>query len=348
MTPKKQSAQGIVLTLKYKFIIFLDILRIKVLRRTATIAETIAIFGSPRTGTTWIMEIVSKIQKGPYLFEPFNLNWFPEIKEFYDPPRPMLLPDSNHAKLDTKYRRFLSDAFQGKIYSKQPFIKRDFETLKQRLFGKHLTVKFVRANRMIPWISKNFKLATIILIIRNPLTTIASQLKRGITGYFGKLNQEKIENVKNQAKKYEFLPLSLREKLDSLDKEEQILAIMWALDYLIPLKFTDQKDLYLLNYEEFMLNKDAELSKLYAALEIDPQENAVERNFMEKPSMLGVQTYKKDQTEQLNKWTQILSNEQTENILHVLELFDMNFYGREPTINKEKFKKFIEVLQESP
>lgn len=334
------------LRMKYKFIIFLDILRTKILRRKSKINETIVIFGTPRSGTTWIMEVINEIRKGVFLFEPLNKKWFPIIHDYYEPPRPLLLKDNSNDAIREFFHNFLTDAFQGKIYSKQPFLRRDFKTIKQRIFSNKLIVKFVRGNRMIPWIQDNFDLKKIILIIRNPLTTIASQLKRGITGYFGRLDSHKIETVKKQTKELDFLPDDIKQQIENFEKEEEILAVMWALDYYIPLKFCDLEDLHLIIYENFMIDKEKALNELYRQLNLKETENPIDREFLDKPSMLGVKTYTNDQEKQLNKWQEILSEDQVENILHVLEIFGMDFYNKNPVINKEKFENFIKVLRE--
>ena len=144
----------------------------------SNIDDTIAIFGTPRSGTTWLMEMMGSLPDYLSYFEPFHPGWFsPPLEEGLQV-RPFIHPE----RTDIEYNEYLRKVFQGRVISNAPHFK--LKELQKRLFADKVLVKFIRANRILPWILNNFELRGSILIIRHPCATIASQFNSGITGYF--------------------------------------------------------------------------------------------------------------------------------------------------------------------
>ena len=151
-----------------------------IINKKVNIEDTIAIFGSPRSGTTWLMEILVRMEDYRTGFEPFQYKWFPAVSSLKINPRPFVNENQNNEPL----KEYLNQIFTGQISSNDPKYRVDLNTIKNRINSKKIIVKFVRANRLIPWIKNNFDLKEIILIIRNPYSTIMSQVSTGRRGYF--------------------------------------------------------------------------------------------------------------------------------------------------------------------
>ena len=145
------------------------------------VRDTIVLTGSPRSGTTLLMEILGVIPGYTSLFEPLNPIYFPESfkvgfqSRTYLPPtkdwqkgeeylrkiftRPTLY-DSSSLKQKDK-RRNLTILRYGFFYHLNP------EILMHQLVGNKLIVKFVRLNRLLPWVVKRFHLRSMVFIIRH-------------------------------------------------------------------------------------------------------------------------------------------------------------------------------------
>ena len=127
--------------------------------------DTILIAGAPRSGTTWLMDIIKNIPNYTWIFEPINPGWFPESFEYGFRSR-TYLPVEKDWEAGEEY---LNKVFTGKVYSRIPPYLPDPRETMRRLLGNKLIVKSIRLNRLLPWINKRFRLRDILLIIRNIL-----------------------------------------------------------------------------------------------------------------------------------------------------------------------------------
>lgn len=283
------------------------------------IEDTLMISGSPRSGTTWLMQILGNIPDYLTLFEPLQHEHFPRSNKAGFDSRSYIPP----LKKCTKKREYLDDIFRGKIISLMPRYKFNKKIILRRVNADKLLVKFVRANRLIPWITKNFELKKIIYIIRHPCATIASQLR---TGYMGN-NYDRLyfyrKSVYN-AKKFNFIFNDINKLIKNHRNYDGILAINWALDQLIPIsviKKNDEKVLEI-SYENLLFYGIKELDKILSTLNINAFNKDIIKQ-LEAPSFTSNKNnlYKKYQ---INKWKNYLTENNLKNIKKVLEYF--NFY----------------------
>jgi len=195
-------------------------------------------------------------------------------------------------------------------------------------------VKFIRANRLIPWIDHNFHLRSIFLIIRHPCASIASQLRYRLTGYhrLGRrflLDKKVILREAQQIVELKENP-DLYNFLKRLDDKIEILAAIWALDYYVPFYHMKGKNWYLVFYEKLLLDWENEIKKMFSHLnEIVPSK--VEK-YRYKPS---VTTFEKKRVinvgYQLRKWKNFLTKRQINSILRVTHKFGFDFYTEKLT-----------------
>ncbi len=287
-------------------------LRLK-LNEPFEVSEAIAIFGSPRSGTTWLMESLGQLPGYVSIFEPLHSNWFPASERLGFTPRTYLAKD--HVCEDK--RLYFERIFQGRVMSQAPHFKT--RSILGRLSNDKILVKFIRANRMIPWILNNFKLKGNIIIVRHPCSTIASQLKTGIDGYLlGDHVHPSKETVLQEGR--EFLPEKILGGLEEIKTKEEILAAIWSMDQYVPL----QEGLSFIKYEDLLLETERTLSAILKGLHQEEQLTRVMKN-IDVPSLFTKDLRSKKE-EQLGKWKQYLSKGQTEDILGVVELFDIELY----------------------
>jgi len=301
-------------------------------------SETISIFGTPRSGTTWVMELLEKIPKYISLFEPLHPDWFnPPLKANQNSSY-MLRPFLNPGEHNSEFRNYLESIFRGEVISRNPHFK--WRNYLKRFYGQSLIVKFIRGNRILPWITNNFDLRSTILIVRHPCSTIVSQFKSGVTGYFTETEREnelrgidiKLDMILSEIRNV--VPPRIYESVKKIDDKESIYAVSWALDYYIPLYYRKKYNFLVVPYEEVVTNGKKELDRIMNYLDIKDVPNKI-YNQIEVPSKTAERGYykkeedyyKKDKEKQLSKWKEYLSPKQQENIFQILKLFDIDFYS---------------------
>ena len=318
------------------------ILKIKKINMT----ETIVIVGTPRSGTTWLMELLGTIPSYTYLFEPLNPRWFPESSKIGFQSK-TYLPDSADW---TKGEKYLRKAFTGRLFSiGGPYelrLSKPKMILQSLLYDK-LIVKSVRMNRLLPWVAKRFELRNIFYIIRHPCAVVASQLKTGFTGH-QPINPPYInitpnpKNILSEASKIEGLSHNILDKLKKIEKPEEILAVSWCLDNYVPLSLPKPHPWTMVIYEKLINEGEKEIIRLFN--EIGEKDRSIRAiRFLKKPSKLTQKSelnIVKNEDKQLSKWKKSLSEKQIDRILKIVDDFGLDFYTEniEPDYQKIKTK----------
>jgi len=295
------------------------------------IKDTIAVFGVPRGGTTWLLEILSSLNDYKPIHEPININWFPMIAEIGINNRPYL--DINEKNIELK--EYFTKIFSGQIPSLHPISSLN------RLFAKKILVKFIRANRILPWISSNFELRSIYLLLRHPCAVIASQIETGVRGYFTpKEVPLKKEMILSEALEIPILKKNnkLIEKIRTISTQEEILATIWCIEIFIPLSSPRPHPWNLVIYEKMISKWEEEIKRIFESLEENVPENV--SKLFSKPSKTTHDKSNLGTQKQLYKWKEILSDNQINDILKVVAWFNLGFYGLNAEPDYEKLKNW--------
>ena len=289
--------------------------------------EAILIFGTPRSGTTWVMEILETLPGYKSIFEPFHKDWFPEVKKLnINPARPYVYYKDPHPQL----KEYLTKVFKGEIVSRDPQYRLTLRNVYKRIFAMKPAVKFVRANRLLPWIAYNFQARGVFFVIRHPCASIASQLETGIRGYFlpksVPLTKEVVLSSLPGIK--ELRDSEVIRKLRSIETQEEILAAVWSIDYYIPLYYQRVFNWYTVVYESLVLDPEEELKKMFSYIGEKVPEEAYSK--IETPSIMTHDRKYIGSPKQLVKWKEKLSERQIKNILKVVHWFGLDFYTEDP------------------
>lgn len=303
------------------------------------IEDTILLVGTPRSGTTWLMEIFRAIPGYVSLFEPINPIFFPEAYKIGFEARKYLPTDYNWPEGKT----YLKKTFSGGSYTRVPLYQLKPEMIMHRLLGNKLIVKSIGLNRLLPWITKNFNLRAIFFIIRHPCAVISSQLKTGYCGYH--LNTKpysdifpNASNVYEEASKIPSLDTSLLERLKKIKTKEEVLAATWCLDNYIPLSQPKPHPWKFVVYEKIVIGGEKAVRYLFNEIGEENIPKSVVKN-LRVPSLLAPRDelkVVKNTDKQLSKWKKALSKEQIERILSVVSDFGLDFYTEniEPDYNR--------------
>lgn len=303
-------------------------------------SKTIIIFGSPRSGTTWLTNIICSIPHYCTIFEPFHNNWFPESRN---------VGFCNHKYVSIKkpYKKgknYIKKILQGHVSSKNPWFKESLlmnpigfcrEGL-NTILSEKIIIKCVRANRFIPWMIKNFPKPKYIFILRHPCAVISSQIETNIIGYFPPqkwiIDKELIISQANQILDKDKDKVLLK-KIKKIETKEEILSLIWCLDTIIPLKNIDFNKYYLVTYEDLVKDGLASIKKIFHYID-EPMPKKVTRG-LNKPSNTTSDKRYLGTKRQLSKWKKKLSADQINSILKVTKWFDLEFYSEteEPDYN---------------
>lgn len=310
-----------------------------------TISDTILIAGSPRSGTTWLMELLERIPSYRHIFEPLNPNEFPESLQKGFQSRTYLPPDTYWPEGEN----YLLRTFTGRTRSltnKHSSINSP-QSFFLSIMTNKLIVKEVRANRLLPWIAKRFPLKAIIFIIRHPCAVIYSQLKTGYTAYHNSNPPytditPSLENILAEASTIDGLENNVLNKLKRLETQEELLAATWCLDNYVPL-FAPQPHLSTVIYEKIFTKPEKEIPDIFSMLGIKRIPHSVLKQ-VKKPSK---ETQRADLNnlrsgqEQLIKWKKYLSEKQITRILKVVSDFGLDFYTKETEPDYDRFCQVI-------
>jgi len=197
-------------------------------------AWTVCIFGSRRSGTTWLLDLVSNVPGYIPIYEPFNPRWYPESQPFHPHPNPK----------QPTIEEYVSKVVKGTLEVEVPLYDFNLRNLWRRLRGSRLVVKCVRANLLVPLFAEA-GVRLCIYLIRNPFAVVSSQLRTGIMPHLAHLHREPK------------LPL------------ESLLTLLWVGEQRVPLAYSHPR-LLKLRYEDVVEEPEAALEEVARRLEVDP------------------------------------------------------------------------------
>ncbi len=296
------------------------------------VKDAILIAGTPRSGTTWLMDIMMTIPDYTSLFEPTNPVWFPESLKVGFKSRTYLPVDKNWMEGEDYLRKI----FTGKIVSRMPNYQLNLEVIMHRLLGHKLIIKDIRLNRMLPWIAKRFKLRGVFLIIRHPCAVISSQLK---TRFFGNYPPSppfieicpNLNNILEEASMINGLESDLLNKLKKIKYKEEILAASWCLDNYVPLSYPKPHPWTMVVYEKLAKEGEKEITHYFNEIG-EKKIPALAIKHWRRASMVTIKDEAKNVSQagvQLSKWKKSLSEKQIERILRVVSNFGFDFYSND-------------------
>lgn len=297
--------------------------------KNINIHDTVVISGTPRSGTTWLMEIIGSIPSYTTVFEPLNPIWFPASRKLGFTDRPYISSEDHWEE----GKRYFQHIFSGQMYKREYLYPFKMDMFVRSIFSNKLVVKFVRLNRLLPWISNNFHLKMIFFIIRHPCAVVSSQLNTGYTSYHSTDGSYKdiipsIKTILKEMESIQELDVDIERIVRKLQHPEEILASVWCIDNIIPLKMHKTSSYNMIVYEKLVSNLDNQINEIFNSLNI----KISRKGGFSTPSMVTKEHDKQfivDIDKQLSKWKMHLSKKQIERILQVVKDFHMDFYSDE-------------------
>jgi hypothetical protein len=232
--------------------------------------NNIVITGSPRSGTTWLAEILTKSEGGFMLFEPLSLTGVKRVNDIGFDWRQHIPED----EIWTEAAAYFEDVYKGKYLTPWMLSHSDKQTL---LNTEFFILKFVRANLLLPWLIKTIHPQKMpIFIVRNPISVVSSQMNLGWKSAPKKFDITTAKYAAEFHKPY-------LEILNKINSTEEYLTAKWCLENGYLLKHEQNNMLWITCvYENFKNNPEKELPKLFKRLELPFNDSILQQ--IEKPS----------------------------------------------------------------
>lgn len=274
--------------------------------------DTIVIAGSPRSGTTWLLEILRLLPKYKALNEPLIREKLRQNHGFCK--RTYISPSQSASK----QRAYLFDVLTGQV-GPPPLHRWSFqEKAGTRQIVEHAThdklvVKFCRINRMLHWFDAQFDVRGIVFIVRHPCAVVNSML------HHGPWEQDSLQEP--HIGYIDHLPESLQDVfrpiLDRVSTHVKVLATLWCLDQHLPLVHHNSYPWILVPYERLVTCGRKELRRVATALDVELNDDMVGQLREPSSSVKGQLDRKAER--QLSKWRRNLSARQVDGILRIVD-----------------------------
>jgi hypothetical protein len=270
-------------------------------------SKNIVFTGSPRSGTTWLAEILAKSDGGYMLFEPLSLSGVKRVNDMGFDWRQHIPENSDWPEA----LEFFKDLNQGKYLT--PWML-SHSNRNELLNARFFILKFVRANLLLPWYVQQIKPQRLpIYILRNPLDVVASQLNYD---WKNAPNTFTIPNSKYANEYYN----PFKEILDKINTTEQFLTARWCLDNVYLIKHPQTHKFWITCiYEQLRNNPEKELAELFSKLNL-PFSNSVLTSINE-PSK---SSYKRE-----NSVDSILDTVQRTECMQIIKAFGLDEFVNE-------------------
>lgn len=296
----------------------------------------ILILSSPRSGSTWLTELIGTQPGLRKIDEPLN-------KDILDYNR--LLPIAtrwNYLGLTSSEERVLKRYFQTdrdiNRFGPVNFFSKDYH-----FFTNRRVFKVVRANALIEWFSKDVGME-VIYLVRHPIAQSLSSFRRGhhcqIADYLAD-DQFVRQHLDDSLKKY---ILSVIENGEELDK----FVLEWCLDNLVPIKESQQstRDWHVVTYEELVLRPRETIEFLSHDLGLANPEKMLAR--LKAPSKVTdtsttrtIEHIRQGDREHLvTKWRRKVDPTQEEALFKIVDKFDIEMYAPGRFLAKEPWLNF--------
>jgi len=291
-------------------------------RRGFDSSKTLVIFGSIRSGSTWLAEIISSLDDHLQIFEPLHPDYVPCAKKHMPEQNKYVPVDEAWPAGVSVFNKILS----GRVIN--AWIMSQASLLKV-LTAKRLVVKIVRGNLLLEWFANNVAVLPPALVIRHPCAVIASHINKGWPpGKNILLNNPYLDRHPE-----------IRKNCKHLSQPEELAALAWCLRYHAPLMAKKPYPFVLVCYENLVRNGEQELKKLFDAWQMPLDQKAVSQLTIPSDTVTSSSQVVSGR-DPLAGWENKLTEQQVKNILAVLAIFKMDFYSMALEPDYEKLMVF--------
>jgi hypothetical protein len=279
--------------------------------------DAIVLSCDPRSGSTWLSEILGQSLNAVTIWEPFHLDEVPEMRRLGLGWREFIPADAEWPEAETLVRKVLS----GRLIN--PWIS-SANPAKAFFTADRLLVKCCRANGFLPWMVRRIEFkARPIHFLRHPFAIVASQLKMGNfdgSGLRDALFEGRYADQLSHQADY----------ILGLQSDEERIVAMWCRTHL-PCLTDPERNRYWIttHYEELLREPEAEITRIFSQWDRPVPTNILDS--IRRPSRMTQQgALKADAMAQITKWQTHFPDSKQRAMAAVLTHFEVACYNHDP------------------
>lgn len=276
--------------------------------------ENIIIFSYPRSGSTWLMELIREVPGTANLWEPLHIQSVDAFARLGFGWR-QHIPESEEWK---EAEETFTKLFRGE-YLNFWLTSREFPLNFCR--ADRMIIKFVRANALAPWLLKRFNFQlTPLYLLRHPFAIAASQIKEGSWDYEFKGYEIPDMPFNHIMKKH-------IDFLSSISTKPEKMVATWAINNRVMFNSErHNRDWITLYYEKLLLYPEQELRRIFHQWNMEMPDGILER-VRKESSTTKEATFQEDLELQLSKWQNFFEPDDIKRMQRVLDYFEIEIYS---------------------
>jgi hypothetical protein len=281
----------------------------------------IFIFSTARSGSTWLMEMIST-QKGiKFISEPLLLS---KLAKGRSP-----IPTSWEFVLPSSERRYLLKSYFNNLISNKTGIGNPSPRSNlHKWISNRIVFKILRCKDLMNWFEEEFK-GQIVYLLRHPVPTNLSRKRYSILPFY----------LKNDVYCKRYIDHSLRRFCETIIEngtEFQRKILDWCLQNLPPLKYLDRRNWLILYYEDMVMDPSVTLDIIIQHLKLKEKNKILKRYYRASESTIQSDTDTQkffiknesltDREFLISKWRSKITAEEEVQAFEILDKFGINIY----------------------
>jgi len=279
-------------------------------------SKYLIIFGTGRSGTTWLAELINQVPNSVLIFEPLHSIQYQKFDESDLNLNEVIDPEED---LQDYYKFF------EKIFSLKYFRKWETKFIQPKKLFKvdYYIFKFIRANLLINWLSNNFPLKKPVFIIRHPCAVVSSRMNL-------KWIPNKTKRDKFNKKFPQFTEIS-----SNLTTELELTSLSWCMNNYVPLFYNRDNSFIVVSYEGLIINPEKELKRIFELWGMDYPNNILyshtipSKTFNMNQHQRYVDKNEINSNKLLQRWKNELTKSQINTVLEIVSKSGMDFYSED-------------------
>lgn len=289
-----------------------------------TLKNAIILTSEPRSGSTWLMEVLSSLLGCPVIWEPLHAKKGVVPEHYKLGERPLIRVADN----SESFKRLFEDMVTFKRFNSWTIQYISFKSLLNR---KYVVTKFVRANSLLPWFTSRLNLEhRPILLLRHPITTCSSQLKnlQRLTGasLSEPYEEEQVYSPPDCINNERYI--AHQHYVNSLQTPLERQIALWCINNYEVFNHPDSDKWITVYYERLVLHPENEFAVLFEKLNVSFTAQSLEVGVFRKPSRTDyLKDYNQNPTIQLESFLKDFDDKYLQKIQDILDYFEIDNYS---------------------
>ncbi len=283
--------------------------------------KDIFIFSSPRSGSTWLMELIASQKNIKYVDEPLHINRHKSYLTNIEPSWSFIYSDSNR---EGKFVNYLDKILKNKLFLGQQKFKHILQG-EFDYFTNRKAFKILRAKDLINVFEMKFNIQ-VVYLLRHPIPVALSLIRENI-------EHRVVHYLNNDLYCQKYLSEELicfSNQIIEHGSELEIRILQWCLENLPPIKFFIKENWVIVTYEDLVVNGEETINKLYNSLNLNEFQSLAEHLSQPSRTTEDIKTKNKiineDKTYLIRKWEKVITKEEKQKAFDILRKFDLEKY----------------------